>query len=86
VFRVKSSVLGNYFIDSLFLILSVLSLVDMFASHFLSFVVCVLHFIGGHTFFAPRKKERRKKQVVMAFTDSPCCSVEDFPFSGSLLF
>lgn len=60
MFRVNSSVLGNYFIDWLFSILSVLSLVDMFAASSLSFVVCVLHFIGGHTFFAPRKKREEK--------------------------
>lgn len=85
MFHVNSSVLGNYFIDWLFLNLSVLSLADMFAAGSLGFVVDVLHVIGGHTFFALRR-ERRENQLVMTFSDSFCSSVEHFPFSVSLIF
>lgn len=63
MFHVNSSVLGNYFIDWLFLILSVLSLVDVFAASSLNFGVCALHLIGGHTFFALRKRGKKKKAI-----------------------
>jgi len=60
VFHVNSSVLGNYFIDWLFLILSVLSLVDVFAASSLNFGVCALHLIGGHILCIEKKGKKEK--------------------------
>lgn len=63
--HINCSVLGNYFIDWLLLILSILSLVGMPAASSFSFVLCVLHSLVDMPPLHQEKKERRENLSVM---------------------